>query len=199
MTEDFASDMYLLRDLLLLAKNNGLSQSPEWVALNEKLVSLEQKAARLMAAVKDLQLAFNPANRDLMMGLWAASFVDPVDPPNGQRPPNDPKLSEADLIQRAKDAGVLLNDLFDDLKAPHRVAGDQQPQGEVLRSRIAAVSTVKGVAADLKGEYKFLGDNLDRLIAAFQKTGGGGGDSSYWPSNYVSSSSSSSSSSGPPP
>ena len=198
MTEDFASDMYLLRDLLLLAQNNGHGKDPEWAALNEKLRSLEEKAGRLMESVQALKQAYNPANRDLLIGLWAATFVDPVDPPNGEEVSYDAKLTEADLIARAKAAGGLLNALFDELKSPHRESGDNQPQGQVLLSKIAGVSTIPAVAADLKGEYQRLGELLQRMMASFQKLGGGGGDSSYWPSNYVSSSSSSSSSSGYP-
>lgn len=198
MTEDFASDMYLLRDLLLLAQNNDQGKDPAWTALSEKLTSLEDKAGRLMEAVQALKQAYNPANRDLLLGLWAATFVDPVDPPNGEKPEYDPKLGEAELIARAKAAGGLLNALFDELKSPHREAGDNQPQGQVLLSKIAGVSTIPAVAADLKGDYQRLGELLERMIASFQKLGGGGGDTSYWPSNYVSSSSSSSSSSGYP-
>lgn len=196
MTEDFASDMYLLRDLLLLAQCTGHGKTPEWSSLNDTLVDLETKASHLMVAVQDLKLAFNPANRDLMMGLWIASFVDPVDPPNGESPKIDAKLPEADLIDRARRTGALLNELFDALKAPHRIAGDNQPQGGDLQGQIADVSAL--VAVDLKKDYLRLGENLSRLVAAFQKTGGGGGGATYWPSNYVSSSSSSSSSSGYP-
>jgi|GEM_PF-2442751 len=193
MTEDFASDMYLLRDLLLLAQNNGEGNSAEWAALNGKLESLEEQATKLMAAVQHLKLAFNPANRTLMMGLWIASFVDPLDPPNGQQPKFEQGLTESDLINRAKEAGRLLNALFDALKSPHREKGDGQAQGEELKSTIVGVSTLKGVAVDLHGEYQRLGATLDRLTAAFNPKGGGGGESTYWPSNYVSSSSSSSS------
>jgi hypothetical protein len=192
MTEDFASDMYLLRDLLLLAQNNGHAGKPEWNELNRSLIGLEQQATRLMESVQELKQAFNPANRDLMMGLWIASFVDPVDPPNGETPPINEKLTEADLIDRAKKTGGLLNELFDALKAPHRVAGDRLPQGADLQAKIDGVSAL--VDLDLNKEYRHLGENLEKLIGAFQKTGGGGGQSTYWPSNYVSSSSSSSSS-----
>ncbi len=196
MTEEFASDMYLLRDLLHLAKCQKQEQNPAFSQLDATLQRLESRATELMAAIQHLKQAFNPANRDLMMGLWAAGFVDPVDPPNGETPQFEAKLAEADLLQRAKDAGRLLNELFDDLKAPHLAAGDGRAQGDELRSQICGVRRL--VEADLQAQYRQLGRNLDRLVAAFQHMGGAGGESTYWPSQYVSSSSSSSSSSGYP-
>ncbi|MFN0127723.1 MAG: hypothetical protein ACKV19_13670 [Verrucomicrobiales bacterium] len=196
MTEDFASDMYLLRDLLLLARCQKKDHDSAYAELHATLGRLESKATTLMVAVQHLKRAYNPANRELMMGLWAAEFVDPVDPPNGQQPEIDDKLSEADLIARAKEAGRLLNDLFDDLKSPHRVAGDKLPQADDLRRQITGVRQL--VESDLQGEFWQLRRNLDCLVAAFQKMGGAGGESTYWPSQYVSSSSSSSSSSGYP-
>lgn len=198
MTDDFASDMYLLRDLLLLAENNGQGNTSEWKDLSDKLASLEGKATPLMQAVQNLKLAFNTSNRDLMMGLWIAGFVDPVDPPNGQEPKVDESLTEAQLIDRAKVTGKLLNELFDELKSPHSRKGDGAPQGEYLKATIAKLSTLKEVAVDLQGEYKRLRETLDRMTAAFNPKGGGGTPTTYWPSNYVSSSSSSSSSTGYP-
>jgi hypothetical protein len=192
MTEDFASDMYLLRDLLLLAEHNKQAETPEWNVLNAKLASLEGKATELMKSVQELKRAFNERNRNLMMGLWVAGFVDPLDPPNGQKPEFDENLTEAELIKRAKETGILLNSLFDELKFPHYRGNDAEAQGDELKTAITNVRNIKEVADNLQNDYKRLREMLDRMIAAFNPKGGGGTPSTYWPSNYVSSSSSSS-------
>lgn len=195
MTEDFASDMYLLRDLLLLAENNKHSGTAEWNALNAKLASLEGKATVLMKSVQELKRAFNERNRNLMMGLWVAGFVDPKDPPNGQKPEFDEDLTQDELIKRAKETGILLNSLFDELKFPHYRENDGAAQGDELKAAITGVRNIKEVADDLQNDYRRLREMLDRMTAAFNPKGGGGTPTTYWPSNYVSSSSSSSSSS----
>ncbi|HWB07318.1 MAG TPA: hypothetical protein VG796_30110 [Verrucomicrobiales bacterium] len=194
MTQDFARDMQLLKDLLQLAADRGHSGTDAYKHLDEFHRKVETDAGELMVSVQNLKKAFNETNRELLMGFWIAIFVDPVDPPHAQPQDIEPALTEAQLLARAHDTGGKLIALLDSLKDPHkRMTDPAPPQGEVLKNRINDIRTL--VPGDLSTGYLWLNRRLDSMIRAFTKDGGGGGQDTYWPSNYVSSSSSSSSSS----
>lgn len=196
MTEDFARDMQLLQDLLQLASDRGFTEDEDYAGLNTLFSTLNQQAGALMEAAGSLKRSFNEKNRELMMGLWITTFVDPVDPPFGEPVEVEAEATEETLISRAKTTGGLVIGLLDLLKAPHEAKNDGQPQGEDLKNQINKVRDL--VPADLVANYSWLNRRLDAMIRAFSKDGGAGDSSTYWPSNYGSSSSSSSSSSSYP-
>jgi len=197
MTEDFARDIRILRDLLQLASDRGHAGTLAYNDLNGETTEIEEDATAVMTAVQALKAAFNEQNRDLMMGFWIATFVDPVDPPFEEATPGVVAgLNEAELIARARVAGTRLRELLDKLKRPHLIKNDNLNQGGDLTQLITDVEVL--VAGDLGSGHAWLKKKLDAMTASFTKMGGGGGESTYWPSNYVSSSSSSSSSSSYP-
>lgn len=175
MTEDFARDIYLLKELLKL-RTIGPNE-PNCQQLAILLPQIELEAGRLMEAVEQLKEAFNTRNELIVLGLWASGMVPPPAP--------DEKLDTSDLIHRAHKAGRILKDLFNLMKPPSASL-------DTLADLTKKCMTER--SADLPNA-RWLESRLNGMKYQMDKPTFIGPQPTYWPSNYISSSSSSSSSS----
>jgi hypothetical protein len=213
MTEDFARDMMLLLDLLNLAVDKGYSNPMDpdyqnYYQLNIERSELYRAAHELMTKVQELKTTFNDGNRRVMMGLWIAGFMDPMDPIGDANDVNELRhaLNQGatlkDLTDKASDVGTDLITLLDRLKAPHLDYQDTAISGAYLEQKVRNVMNLHYVNDAMMlpdtdpSSFAWLRRRLESMLAFFK--GGGGGQDIYWPSSYVSSSSSSSSSSSYP-
>ena len=168
MTEDFASDMYLLRDLLLLAQNNGQGKTSEWKDTQRQTRQPGKKGVPPHGGGPKSQTRLQSGQPRSHDGAVDRRFRRSGGPTQRQKPEVDgPRTSKPNLSDaRNRPACSSMSCWMHSKRRTARPAtphpGRRPPRQDHRRPR-------HQVAVDLQDDYKRLGENLNRLLAAFTR------------------------------